>query len=284
MRFRPVVRHTVRHKKSPSHINQLRRRAVDGIPAAMCLMIFACELVVSYRNLTVIDGIFAVLYAMLLLCSAVQPRPYCIMLALLCVAESLVPCEINGPTMLWGVWLSLVRLAYSINMTLAITLGGLCTLTTLISPLLEQSAPGTGTISLAATYMVAVGGGAAARWRQRITTLQSEAEVTQERIRQQQERLRIAHTLHDSTAGSLSYAIRLCQTGMDKSSSDARQYVHACHRSWKMPCTSCALKCSIHCAILRNICLPKLTYMLKPNQPLPQRIRFLSRMLIPCLP
>ena len=185
------------------------------IGSAFCLLIFIAELAVSFDKMSPVDCCCAAIYLLMLLLSAACPKVAYVAISVLSIVEMLLPVTVGGPTTLWGVWFSLAWLANRVPLWVSLPLALGNTGACLLSPLLYAMPVTLGTVCMSASFTVAFCIGYAFRWKAYKDQLLAEKALADKQIRYQQERLAIAHTVHDSITGSLIYAIYLCRLHAD---------------------------------------------------------------------
>ena len=209
--------------KPPQHIMSLARTPHKPYLAGsvICICFFLLELT-AWANISLWSWLYLTPYCIALLLLAWFPMPACTAILATHIACALIPAICDGPSTLYGTWLACGILAFEVR-RFAFAIAGLM-LCALVLPLgywtggidYNSSIP-----VLACSYIGAFFVGFAIRWKIQTEQRKTDLAIAQEQVRRQQERLRETHILHDSIAGSMTYAILLCRKEESMKSNDA---------------------------------------------------------------
>lgn len=175
-----------------------------------CLLI-ACLEIPFWTPLSKPESLFLLSYLALLLLAVKKPRLSWTLILLCSIIRSLYPHEINGPEDFWGVWMSIGFLAYDSGTLIAIILTASLMSSFYINHIFNNTTIDSSVVTLSMSYpfiLLVSFLFSMKQARERAILHQKDLD---EKLKQQHERERLTHILHDNIAGSLSYLILLCR-------------------------------------------------------------------------
>ncbi|MDY4678564.1 MAG: hypothetical protein SO360_06880 [Bifidobacterium tsurumiense] len=184
-----------------------KRRQFDLVFAVLCVAFFGLEL-----STIVVDPPFAwimyAIYVVAVCCMPVVYAPSALALCALSLVMNLIPQDVSGPSIEWGVWYALIVLAlrwhkwpaFCVAMTVIV---GRYIGAALAWGWLEASTLGITWLCVLA-YLIGVG---LRVWKHQVQRRQRDLALTEQRERQ----IHMLRIMHDSVAGTLSVAVLRCR-------------------------------------------------------------------------
>lgn len=203
------------------------KNAVEGhrvrlFLVAVCLLLAVIEWLVADRPSTVLDLLLSVFYIVVLL--ALVPFPTCaaIVLCLLSGVLDLLPVVINGVSSYWGTWVAIAVLAGLGRPVLLLCCVAFTCLGAVWSGVHQPDMTVPGVFFLTSTYVIAaLSGFAVMKWRETVQ-LRHDKEIADRQLSYDRSRLNMVREIHDSVAGSLSYAVLRMRMMQQDYHSDAK--------------------------------------------------------------
>lgn len=195
------------------------RHPIIGLMALVCLIVMCIDWA-TYTRMGSIDILITCIFLTLTLSVPFKPIPFSYALAILSALYFLIPHALQGPNILECAWLALAVLGCSLQHWQSMPIIVSVSTCALLGDHFYTGFSGN-TILVCASLLVSGISGCFLRYHHSYQQLLEQTQHAEQLRTRQEEQLRLARTLHDDVAGSMSYTIALCRDA--ERTSDSRQ-------------------------------------------------------------
>lgn len=202
MTHRPTTR--------PPRLSQRIDHPVISIMTLVCVIV-TCIDWSTYTHMDSIDTLITCIFLALALCVPFKPVPFSCALATLSALCFLIPHALQGPSILGCAWLALAVLGCSLQYWQSIPIIVAVAACALFGDHFYSGFSGN-TVIICASLLVIGASGCFMRYHQSYRQLLEQNRQAKQLRAKQEEQLRLARTLHDDVAGSMTYTLTLCRS------------------------------------------------------------------------